>query len=412
MERKLVAGTLVAAPLALAASALAAGLSAREPSWWRAAVHLAVLGGIALMIYGVNIRIVPVFARRSWRSPRLLVTQVLAGGLGAWLAFLGIGTRSDSLTAIGEVLALAGGVLFMVNIVGLFKQPSSAEPAPPLRYAQQATVDRIATKFMRLSGTWLVLGLAVGVALVWWRPANGRWDLVWAHMLLIGFFLSMASGVCYHVLARWSDRPWRSVRAIRWHYTLVALGLPFMVLALATDWTALFLVAGPVQAAALALLVANAAPHVRRLRGPARAGMVGAALFLVFGVTLGVIFAIDPATGARLRQAHAVANLFGWAGLLISGFGYALVPGFAGTALRRPRLAAVQIGVLAAGVIAGIAATAWRMYGDGPDTAVIAAQAVVTAGLLLFAAQVASLFAGAPTKPERATVPLSALTTG
>ena len=85
MERKLVGATMVLAPVALAVSALAAGWSVREPAWWQAAVHLAVLGGIALMFYGVNIRIVPVFARRTWRSPRLLVAQVVAGGAGAWL---------------------------------------------------------------------------------------------------------------------------------------------------------------------------------------------------------------------------------------------------------------------------------------------------------------------------------------
>jgi hypothetical protein len=394
MERKLVGATMVLAPVALAVSALAAGWSVREPAWWQAAVHLAVLGGIALMIYGVNIRIVPVFARRTWRSPRLLVAQVVAGGAGAWLAFAGIGTRNDAARGAGEILALVGGLLFMINIVGLFKQDPSGEAAPS-GSSQQPSVDRIATKFMRLSGTWLVLGLAVGVALVWWRPERGRWDLVWPHTLLVGFFLSMASGVCYHVLSRWSERPWASVAAIRWHYIIVALGLPFMVLALATGWEGLFLVAGPIQAAALVLLLINAAPHVARLRGPARAGMLIAGVFLVVGLTLGVIFAIDPATGARLRQAHAIANLFGWAGLLISGFGYALVPEFAGARVRWPRLAVAQLGILSLGVAGGMAAVAWRMYGDGPDSAVIAAQAMVAAGMLLFAAHVAAMFVDA-----------------
>ncbi len=404
MERILVGVTLILAPLALAVSALAAGWSVREPVWWQAAVHLAVLGGIALMIYGVNIRIVPVFARRAWRSPRLLVAQVAAGGAGAWLAFVGIGTRNDAVRGIGAILALIGGLLFMVNIVGLFRQEPAGE-APPLRFAQQVTVDRIATKFMRLSGTWLVFGLAVGVALVWWRPDRGRWDLVWAHMLLVGFFLSMASGVCYHVLSRWSERPWASVAAIRWHYRVVALGLPFMVVALAMEWEALFFVAGPLQAAALVLLLVNAAPHVARLRGPSRIGIAIAAMFLLVGLTLGVIFAIDPATGARLRQAHAIANLFGWSGLLISGFGYALVPEFAGTRLRWPRLAAAQVGIVAMGVAAGTAAVAWRMYGDGPESAVVVARAVVAAGMLLFAGQVAAMFAGSA-DPERATASL------
>lgn len=401
MERKLVGVTLVLAPIALAVSALAAGWSVREPVWWQAAVHLAVLGAIAPMIYGVNIRIIPVFARRSWRSSRLLVAQVAAGVAGGWLAFVGIGTRNDVIRGLGEMLALIGGVLFMVNIVGLFKQDPSGDAAP-MRFAQQATVDRIATKFMRLSGTWLVFGLAVGVALVWWRPDRGRWDLVWAHMLLVGFFLSMASGVCYHVLSRWSQCPWASVAAIRWHYIVVAVGLPFMVVALAMDWEALFFVAGPIQALALALLLVNAAPHVVHLRGPSRLGIAIAAVFLLIGITLGAIFAIDPATGARLRQAHAISNLFGWAGLLISGFGYALVPGFAGTRLRWPRLAAAQVGIVAVGVAAGMVAVAWRMYGDGPDSAMVVAQGVVAAGMVLFAVQVAAMFASSA-KPEGAT---------
>ncbi len=395
-ERYLVGATLVLAPLALAASAVAAGWSAREPAWWQAAVQLAVLGGIAPMIYGVNIRIVPVFARRSWRSPRLLAAQVGTGVAGAWLAFAGIGFGNVGVRGAGEILALMGGVLFMVNIVGLFKQEPAGE-APPLRFPQQVTVDRVATKFMRLSGTWLVLGLAVGVALTWWRPERGRWDLVWAHMLLVGFFLSMASGVCYHVLSRWSARPWASVAAIRWHYLAVAIGLPFMVLALAMDWEGLFLIAGPLQAAALALLLINSLPHVARLRGPSRIGIAVASAFLLGGLALGVMFAIDPATGARLRQAHAIANLFGWAGLLISGFGYALVPGFAGARLRWPRLAMAQIGIVALGVASGMAAVAWRMYGDGPDAPLMGAQALVATGMLLFAAQVAALFVGPAT---------------
>src|SRR5687768_11416699 len=83
MDRNLVGATMIAAPVALAVAAVAAGLSPEYPSWWSAAVHLAILGGIALMIYAVNIRIVPVFARRRWRSPRLLVAQVVAGGAGA-----------------------------------------------------------------------------------------------------------------------------------------------------------------------------------------------------------------------------------------------------------------------------------------------------------------------------------------
>lgn len=65
MNRSLVGAAMVAAPVALAVSAFAAGASFWEPQWWQAAVRLAVLGGIMLMIFAFNIHIPPVFARRA-----------------------------------------------------------------------------------------------------------------------------------------------------------------------------------------------------------------------------------------------------------------------------------------------------------------------------------------------------------
>ncbi|HWV23723.1 MAG TPA: hypothetical protein VNZ58_06015, partial [Thermomicrobiales bacterium] len=69
MERVLTGILMVLAPMALAVSALAIGYSVDHPTWWNAAVHLAILGGITMMIYAVNFRFIPVFARRSWRFP-------------------------------------------------------------------------------------------------------------------------------------------------------------------------------------------------------------------------------------------------------------------------------------------------------------------------------------------------------
>ena len=87
--RYLVPATLVAAMLALAMSALAAGLTPYQPGWWRGAVSLAVLGGITPMIYAVNLRIVPVFARRAWPSARWPRLQIGLAIAGAWLVFAG-----------------------------------------------------------------------------------------------------------------------------------------------------------------------------------------------------------------------------------------------------------------------------------------------------------------------------------
>ena len=51
-----------------------------------------------------------------------------------------------------------------------------------------------------------------------------------------------------------------------------------------------------------------------------------AMIFLSGGVSLSVMFAIDATFGARLRPARVEASLFGWTGMLISGFGYYFVP--------------------------------------------------------------------------------------
>jgi len=393
MNRKLVGTTMCLAPLALAIAAFAVGYSAMHPAWWTAAVHLAVLGGITMMIYAVNIRIVPVFARRDWKSPHLLLAQIVTGLGGAWMVFLGTGMRWEWLERAGQLVALAGGVLFMLNVAQLFHQKVQMPPQT-YRYELQAAVDKAATGFTRLSATLLLVGLGIGVMLSWWRPGFGRWDLVWAHTMLVGWFMTMAAGVCYHMLSRWTGVPWRSLAMIRLHYRIVAVGLPFMLLALAADWRWLFFVAGPLQAAAIVIFLINILPLVVRLVGPARVGILMAVVFLVIGVSLGVMFAIDTSTGPRLRQVHVMANLFGWAGLLISGFGYRFVPNFAGQGLRWPWLAPLQLTVMVLGVAAGMYAMWDRMYNGGSTDAVVLASSIVGIGLLLFAIQVAGTFAG------------------
>jgi hypothetical protein len=172
----------------------------------------------------------------------------------------------------------------------------------------------------------------------------------------------------------------------------VALGLPVMLLALATDQLVLFAIAGPLQAVAIGLLLVNIVPMVPALPGLTRPAVAGAMTMLLAGVSLGALFALDPALGARLRLVHAEINLFGWTGLLISGVAYYLVPRFAGQPLRWPRLAAIQLGVLGTGVVFGTLALGWRAYGNGPDAFVLVSQALVATGFLLCGIIVAGTF--------------------
>jgi len=380
---------MTAAMLAFTVAALAAGLAVYRPSLWPAALQLAILGGITPMIYAVNLRIVPVFSRRMWSRPTLLQAQVVLALAGAWLGFVGTALGLRELAIVGSAAALAGGVLFIINLRRLFRQPATLPP-PPLPFASQTTVDRLATRFMQLSGVYLLFGLASGLALHFWRLGSGRWELVWAHSLLIGFFLSMASGVCYHAVSRWSGREWRYPGLIPLHLLVLGLGLPAMLHALATNDLRMFAVAGPLQAFGIVLLLVNVAPLIPGLPQPTRTAFTGAAVLLLAGIALGSLFAIDPAIGARLRLAHAEINLFGWTGLLISGAGYYLIPRFAGRPLRWPRLAPLQLGMLSSGVVLAVVALVWRAFGPGSPALLLLAQALIACGFGLFALLVAA----------------------
>jgi hypothetical protein len=86
---------------------------------------------------------------------------------------------------------------------------------------------------------------------------------------------------------------------------------------------------------------------------------------------------------------HAGLNLYGWSGLLISGVAYYLVPRFFARPLRWPRLAAIQIGLLATGIAGSAAAWIWRIEGDGPSSAITIGHGLTATGFVLLGVIVA-----------------------
>jgi hypothetical protein len=392
---RLLPATVVSAAVAFAVASLATALAPDEPQLWRAAVALVILGGITPAIYAVNVRIVPVFSRRRWQSSRMLAAGLLCAVSGAWLTFAARAAERDDVEPLGALLALAGGLLFIGSLVRLFRSPVVSNVAPPLPYPGQAAVDRIAVIFTRLSGIYLLAGLAIGALLPFWTPGRGRWDLVWAHALLLGWFLQMASGVCYHVLSRWTGLHWRTPRLIALHLGVSLLAVPLMLLALAFALDDLFAVAGVLQAGGLLALAVNVLPMTLKLPPTTRFAFQAATVFLLAGVTLGAGFALDPVLGARLRIAHAEVNLFGWTGLLVSGAGYYLFPRFAGHPLRWPRLVWAQLALLPASVLLSASGWAWRMYHGGAETLILLGGIGMAASMALFAVTVGATFIAA-----------------
>jgi len=393
MGRRFIPIVIVLAVAAFAVAAAALAFVADEPQLWSAAVGLIVLGGITPMIYAVNVRIVPVFSRRQWAHPQVVYAAISAGVAGAWLVFLGRGLPNQTLEETGHGLALIGGILFIASLIRLFRSEPTINAAPPLPFPEQAAIDRIGINFTRMAGMYLLLGLTVGFVTEFWTPDRGRWDLVWAHTMLLGWFLQMVAGVSYHVLSRWTGERWRSAGRIRAHLLAVTFGLPAMVGALALDLDWLFAIAGPMQAVALTLFVWNIWPLVAKLPALSRLGMFLAGSYLVLGVSIGASAAMDPANHVRMRFSHATINLLGFAGLLICAVGYYLFPRLVGHVLRWPRLAKVQIATHAAGV--AVVATAWWWYlavDDGARVLVSIGALVVAASFVTFAGIIGGTF--------------------
>jgi hypothetical protein len=396
MGRRFIPVVIVLAVAAFAVAAAAFAFVPGEPRLWSAAVALIVLGGITPMIYAVNVRIVPVFSRRQWASPPSVYVAISTGIAGAWFVFVGRALPNESIETAGHGLALMGGVLFIASLIRLFRSQPVTHASPPLPFPEQAMIDRVGIQFTRLAGIYLLLGLTVGFVIQFWTPDRGRWELVWAHTLLLGWFLQMASGVCYHVLSRWTGERWRSPGRIRVHLLVVVFGLPFMVAALALDLDRLFAVTGPLQALALTLFVWNIWPLVSKMPSLSRLGMSLAGVYLVLGVSIGASAAMDPANHVRMRFSHATINLLGWTGLLICAVGYYLFPRLFGQPLRWPRLAWIQIATHAIGV--ALIATAWWWYlavDSGARVLISIGAILVASSFLVFAGIIAGTATGA-----------------
>ncbi len=405
MGHRLLGATMSLALLALAVAVAVAGFTRSHPTWWEAAISLAVLGGMFPMILAVNTRIVPVFSRRDWASETQVNAMIVLAIIGGWTVFLGRIVELRWIVTLGSAISLIAGILFLVNIGMLFRQKTPVRPALPLPYPAQTQVDRIANNFTRFSAIWLIVGLTIGLVTSIRTPETGRWELVWAHAMLVGFVFSMASGVTYHVLPRWTTRRWRSITGVRIHWYVSVVALPLMVIALAIDSQTLFHMAAPLEAVVIVLWIANCLPFVRELPRPTGIGLGAALGALTVGIALGISFAVTPANGAILRPVHAELNLFGWGALLICGVTYYLAPRFAGNPLKWPRLVPVQL-VLAVGSLAAGVALLWlRIEGHDTGSAVQLTHLGSAVGIGLLSVIVAATFA-APKRHSVSTIQL------
>lgn len=359
-----------AALLALAgATLLHLGVLAGRGAVWASWIHLTLFGWITGFIFAVSYHTMPVFTGRRFGAQQPLYAHWAAFSLGVALATIGLATGAAPLYRLGLGLEWLSSLLFVANIVALLRGPAPGPrmPAPPY----QPPLDRLGTRATIGAGASLPLALSL-LLLAEFGWLDWRWHLAAEHTATLGWVMLMIVGVAAHVLPRWAATPARDPRWLRGALACHGAALLLMVPALGMGWQPVFALGAALMTIALALAAWTFWPTLRSPRPgrldvmPARRAAnalsplslrcIGAAgLALAGGIGLGVTFACVPRLGALLRPAHAELNLWGFAGLLIYGMAYHMIPRFAANPLRSPRAADWQSWLAIGGSAATVA---------------------------------------------------------
>jgi hypothetical protein len=231
---------------------------------WGAMVHALLFGWITNMIAAVNYQTMPVFAARDFPSQRTIWAHWMSLASGLATTAAGMLLALQVLVVAGLLLECGAALLFLLNVVQLFRRgaPRPRAATPPI--VDQPQIDRLGTQATKASGLCLPLALVFLLAsrLGW----SGEWALAAEHMATLGWVMLMIVGVGYHVLPRFSGV---GVRGVGWARAQLAchLGaLLLMVPALAFGWGGLFAIGGVLMAAALGLFAWTVWPTLQPIR--------------------------------------------------------------------------------------------------------------------------------------------------
>lgn len=220
---------------------------------WTAAVHLTLFGWITAMILGVSYHTMPVFSGRRFPHPRLTQSHCATFSVGIVFTTVGLIGAQDGLVIAGLVLEIVAGLLFVANVMQLFKrgalQPGGA-PLPPV--PGQSEIDRIGAQATRAAA--LTLPFALLLLLGGYTNAlSATWVLAAEHLATLGWIMLMIAGVALYVLPRFSGHASRGVTWARITVWMHLLALLLMIPALGFGWTRLFAVGAAIMAGAIAL---------------------------------------------------------------------------------------------------------------------------------------------------------------
>jgi hypothetical protein len=297
--------------------------AARDPSSNPvvAAVHLGVLCGLAMAIFGATHQFVPVITSRPLRSALLAWASFASWLAGSWLLALGIGTEEPAMTAAGGAALGVGAVAVAWNLAKPLGVRGKGAPVTGLRLA--------------LAGA--VLTTFLGVAFVGDR--QGNWFSLVPHVdLAMGVFGLLAwLGTTYVGVAQklWpmfmlAHPPGQAIgRVALWALWVgAATGSAGLVWGLnALSWGGLGLAAVGMAAHLISLWA-----HLGHRHRPADLYLAFVVTSAVFGgaaTGLGLAAALLIHPHLRLGSdlaAAALASLGGWLLVALVGHAYKVVP--------------------------------------------------------------------------------------
>ncbi len=79
--------------------------------------------------------------------------------------------------------------------------------------------------------------------------------------------------------------------------------------------------------------------------------LIASLIYLVLGVTIGVVFTLHPGAIGGFMAMHAHINLLGWLSMMVFAVAYHVLPRFSGRALYSERLADLHVILANAGLV-------------------------------------------------------------
>ena len=335
------------------AAVLATATDAEHARWL--ALHFAFVGGISQLVVGAGQFFACAYLATSPPGRSLVRAELAVWNAAAVAIAIGVPGDHDALTGLGGALLLAGLALFARELLAMRRRSLQAAPW--------------ATRWYLTAALCLACGAALGPVMAGgalWRYGS----LLGAHLVLNlgGWFGTAIVGTLHTFFPSLTQTTLRRPRLQAPTYGLWVIGIATLATGEAFASDAVAVGGWLVLLAAALLLAANLVPSALAAasRAPAMVVVAAGQVLLVAAVAAGLQSALgDGAVAAVVgtdRERVALLLVGGWIGLTVAGSLLHL------------------LGVM--GRVRNLAAPAREA---GPDPLVVAATAMIVAGLLLAA---------------------------